>query len=216
MFETTLKSGRVIRNASIIDYASVLNKTSKSPIYRNKANTVNQGIPTGFKKSYDEGYKAGLREGQEKAQKELADAVSALRNIVFRYRTKEETLLQSLEQNVFKLAIDISEKIIGSEVKINRDVVLSVIKKSLALIGGTPRITIKMNPDDLDTVKAHIDEFKNEFSDIKSWRIEPSNAVDLGGCVIETNDEMIDARIQQMMAQMKSNLLEDMDNSDDA
>jgi len=34
--------------------------------------------------------------------------------------------------------------------------------------------------------------------------------------VIETNDEMIDARIQQMMAQMKSNLLEDMDNSDDA
>jgi flagellar biosynthesis/type III secretory pathway protein FliH len=74
-------------------------------------------------------------------------------------------------------------------------VVKSVLGAAVQKINGSPRVTIKVNPAQLEAVRAHWQSaFGPDYRE-KEWAIEGDPQVGPGGCLLETKYGSIDAQI---------------------
>ncbi len=144
-------------------------------------------------KAQQEGFSAGLDQASQ--------VLDELREVIATHMQLREQALDSVVQEIAGLAMEVAARIIKTEVSCDDTLVLSIVRDTIQKSGqrtghssgrGVKSILVKVNPDDVSTVKAAI----------KSDSIPSMNAelivmgeptVDLGSCIIETDSGLIDA-----------------------
>lgn len=141
----------------------------------------------GFQKGHDDGYQAGLREA--------AAGLSHLKEIAAQLELFKQKIYAQAEKDIVDLALAVSKKILGQEVTNNPDAVLAVVKTALQRVTDHTRITIRLNPSDLETVKKAEPRLSAYFENSSAVDYEADECIAQGGCLIETNFGDIDARL---------------------
>ena len=72
---------------------------------------------------------------------------------------------------------------------------------------------IQINPEDMDIVRNYWDDLRNEGENIQTVDFQSNPAIERGGCIIETPNETIDARINRQLDLMGALLEEGMNNA---
>ncbi len=147
---------------------------------------------------HEEGYLYGL--SQADAAKQEAEE--------YRENTFAEcdTILAGLEGQIVELIISIVGKLLTDTVKLNRDVVVNLIKQGLEGATLTGEIKIYLSSVDMDTVLEHKNEIlamadntaKIEF--VKDPNLKPND------CIIETPFGNIDSSLDQQFNSIKQDL----------
>jgi flagellar assembly protein FliH len=146
-----------------------------------------------------DGYARGEAEGLKKAQASFDARVKEL-------QTKIASLLETLEASkkqiygdahtvLLKLCFELTKKIINTECRMNPDIVLSVIKKSLSYIADRERLVVRVSKDDMETASSKKDFWLPVGDRVESIRIESDERIEKGGCIIESNSGVADARL---------------------
>lgn len=135
--------------------------------------------------AHEQGFQEGLRQASSVVE-ELRETIDRLLN------AREEALL-SVTGEISALAVEVAARVIKTEVSCDESLVMGLVRDTIQKAGRHNKsILIKVNPDDVATVKRLLKE--DPIPNLDSELIvmdEPT--VDAGSCIIETNSGLIDA-----------------------
>ena len=151
-----------------------------------------RGFCEGEIKGRAEGEEAGLEKGRQSAQP-VIDTLETLLDELSQVRKKT---FQHLESEIVALAMGVARKIVGQELAISPELVVTVVKQALGHLESTGSIRIKLNPDDMDLLNGANADLCAGLSESTAVSFESEPSIACGGCVIETDAGNIDARLE--------------------
>jgi flagellar biosynthesis/type III secretory pathway protein FliH len=87
-------------------------------------------------------------------------------------------------------------------------VIQHVVEQAIAKVNDTRQLVIRINPKDMDTIRA-LEQDLLPVDDLGTvFRIEADEGIKRGGCVIETKLGDIDARIDKQIKIIEERLIE--------
>ncbi len=171
----------------------------------------NFNVPTPeevMKKKMEQSYFQGLEEGRRSAEAELNErlkielqnAYKTIENISAKVEDKLNIMERQFGENIFYLALQISEKILRKQIQIDSPVVDNV-KLALNKIVGASRITIRINPKEEEKIRTALsDDSALSFNKIK---LEADSGMQPGECVVESDIGNVDTRIESQLEEIK-------------
>ena len=70
------------------------------------------------------------------------------------------------------------------------------------------RVVLRVNPQDLETLREHRIQLLEEFEGIKQLELQPDDTINPGGCVAVTEHLRIDGRLESQLEQIMNQLME--------
>ncbi len=162
-------------------------------------------------------FQAGYEAGQGAAIKEMQDTVDSelelhktRRKALEGLASLKDTILSQAEGDIIQLVIEIARKLVCRELKQHPDAIVAVIKKAIKASRIEEEITIKIHPDDYTILEQYMSELKESLGrigrDNVSVRIEEAPELAPGGCVIETDTNLVDMSLETRMESVFSML----------
>jgi flagellar assembly protein FliH len=189
------------KGKKIIEESKILTQTARESAEK-------EGMEIGQKN----GYKAGLDQ--------LTQILLEAKNTFEQALRERERLGKEAEPDLAQLAVKIAQRIIGSEISLNPNVVVNMIKANLERVKDRENVILKVHQEDVDTVKKNKEIFLKFIPEVRSVEIQTDPRIDRGGCIIETNLGTVDARIATQLEAISlafSQISElEKENSDDA
>lgn len=191
----------------------VKEEIDENVITKDKHEEILQAEKAEVKKSaFDEGYKSGLEEAKlkyEKAyeveRKDYLDKIdSQMKNAIKELAEIKETI-QSFDEGLPSIVLGFVKEIIGTERKINDNIIVSFIKEGLTRIREMEDITLIINPVDEDIVTENFKEYK----------IETEVSMIVGSFKVKTRVGTIDFSIKTMIANLEKSINEKFTTSKD-
>lgn len=174
------------------------------------AETLEQKLAQAEAAAFEDGRKQGLDQtlASEKGKTERMNNILAKTRIsVSEHHAK---LRVDCEEDTVRLALAMARDIIDFEIGRNPVHLDRITRKALEMAAGQEKIKIKANAADCETIRAILQE---KMPDLDNWdhiQISPDHTMPKGGCVIETEFGIIDARIDQQLAAIADRLFVDM------
>lgn len=141
-------------------------------------------------------HEKAVQEVQANFEAEVTERVSEIRD-QFAETIKQISSLAGeitarAEDDLVNLALQIAKKIVGREVTIDREIVLTLVKVSLGKLHNRSVAEVHLNPEDFVFVQS-----QREKLDFRgSLELVEDNSISLGGCLIHTETGDIDGRIE--------------------
>lgn len=146
-----------------------------------------------------EGFEQGQQRGYESSTGEMAVLILQVRQMLADAVYAREKVLRSSASAVADLAAKISERITQTAVTTNPEVIKNQVAQALEKVKDREHITVRVNPQDLDVVRARREMFQRLLEGPKTFEINGDPKVDRGGVIIETNLGNVDARISTQL-----------------
>jgi flagellar assembly protein FliH len=151
----------------------------------------------------------GFEEGRVAAMSEVDQQQREIEN---RYRTVLQDIsnqlnesIGAIEQQSLNLALQISEKLVGTVVEVNPEYILGIIKEALKLSGASAVKSIKVSPQDLEFLS--LLELPKEFKEFDgSWRFEADDSI-RAGCVVQMAGGEVDYRLDKAWERIKDQVV---------
>lgn len=139
-----------------------------------------------------EGYKNGL----DKAQKEIEEIKTSL----IEFLSLKDSMYEEFYPHILEISLEIAKKIIKKETEIPNDVLKNVIISTLEEINGdVQKITIKVNPKDVEFASASLPEIIEAKDSGVKFSITGDETIEPGSCLLTANNGVIDANFKTQL-----------------
>jgi flagellar biosynthesis/type III secretory pathway protein FliH len=174
----------------------------------------------GFSEGFADGRETGLLAAQERLEaraRELAEealrdrlrtSLAALETAAEQLAAERDRWLSAWEAAALRLSAAMARRIIHRELAHQPALAGNLVREALRLAGGSPQITLRLNPADLQQLHDCGDEITHRLARIGQAALTPDAGVSAGGCLIETRHGVIDARIETQLARIVAELQE--------
>jgi len=150
-------------------------------------------------RAYKEGFELGLKEGREKAQKEVEEILARLEGLIRSLEKIREEIYKKAEEEILQLSIAIAKKILRRELELNHSSVLQLVREAIRRLTEEDTIKVYLSFEDFELVKRHREDLIRELGESKHLIISPSQEVSPGGCFVETDFAQVDARLETQL-----------------
>ncbi len=157
--------------------------------------------------AFDKGFTAGEVAGMELAAEKAAPFLKRIEAFFNEANTYKKKFYSGHNKELAEVVGKSVRKIIQTELKVNDDIVASVVKAALKPVLAE-KILIKLNPEDALYLTERRPEFLEMIGTYKKFRLVESEDVGKGGCVIESAHGEVDARIEKSLDAFEIELLE--------
>jgi flagellar biosynthesis/type III secretory pathway protein FliH len=140
--------------------------------------------------------KRGYDEGHQKALGELTHRMVEV-------EAERERFFADAEPQVIRMVMEIAEKVIGRE--INNGAIVDVVKTAILQSVGR-RVSIKVHPSDAAVLKEKQAELMASLDSNRSLTIKEDETITSGGCLVETEMGVVDARLDTQLAAIRKAL----------
>jgi flagellar assembly protein FliH len=144
------------------------------------------------------GFEEGLRRGLDT----IKPIEALLHTIVEDFTVFQKNYSHQLEPEVVKMVSDISAKIIKDKLADDQEIVVRTVHAAFQELADKEYIKLRVHADDLARLKEYKQQLLDSFHEIKKFEIVVDDAVDRGGCIIETHEGSIDATIKNQMKKL--------------
>ncbi len=161
-----------------------------------------------LQEAYAEGHRRGLESAEEEFAASVGQCAQALAEASESMKEAQEAFLDTLSPQVFELATLVAEGVLGREVRSDPELVHSTARRALQRITDRQRLLVRVNPDDLEALRRQQVTLLEEFDGIQEMVIEADEAVQPGGCMVESELMQVDARLETLLANILGVLTE--------
>lgn len=158
--------------------------------------------------SYRRGFQEGREEGIKIGRSQVIPLLELIQKLIQELKEKREQIIEEAELMVIRLALQITRKIIHQEVSTNPELILYVVRETLKKAVAESKMKVRVNPADLKVLEQNRDVV---FPNIEALTFIADDEISRGGCVVETNSGIIDARLEAQLAEIEEALLEEED-----
>lgn len=175
---------------------------------RDHERALQEHLQIGFQRGYEE----ARAEMEQSFDSSLLQKTEEFYAILSSFEEKLSGYESAFDQLVLQLSTKIAEKIVHREVTMS-STIEQVLRESIKKVMGSNEVHIKMHPDDYqllynDGKTAFIEKSFNKI------KFEPTDKVERGGCVIETEIGNVDARIESQLQNITNELMASLLNND--
>jgi flagellar assembly protein FliH len=143
----------------------------------------------------EEGFAAGLAEARER----LVPGEAALAAAAAEVRAAQERLAAALEEQAVALALALADKVLSAALEVRPELVIEVVKGALRRVVERGRLTVQVNPGDLEVVSASLDRIEGSFGAVEQLELAGERRVPRGGCVVRTPEGELDATLPEQL-----------------
>ncbi len=143
-----------------------------------------------------EGYAQGIAQAQED--------IKNIKNAIVEFLKAKQDVFEYIAPDILEISVDIAGKIVKKEINQDPQIILNNILDVLKTISkDESKITIKLNPQQADTVKSALPEILNETGIDARIIIMPDSSIDIGSCIVTTNNGIVDATVETQLEIIK-------------
>ena len=151
------------------------------------------------KSAFEEGYRIGLEKAQadvDKFKHELSNFMNAKKD-VFEY----------IAPDLLEISVMIAKKIIKKELATDPQIIIDTILDVLKTVSkNEPKITIKVRPQSVQFIKDTLPSITYQYGIDSKINIVADPSIEEGGCVLQTNNGIVDASIDTQLEIIKKTL----------
>ncbi len=153
----------------------------------------------------EEARRQGRREGYTKGLEESEAIKKEARKILEEARKEREELLLNSREELLNLVLQITGAVIQRQVDVNKETVVDIIKIAVEeAIGRT--IRIKVAPEELGQARKCREILREELPEEFTITIITDKSLKPGGCIVETEKNLVDASIESRLEQVRAAL----------
>ncbi|MBO8143057.1 MAG: hypothetical protein H0Z16_00500 [Thermodesulfobacterium sp.] len=182
-----------------------------------------KGFEKGFEKGYAEGQEKGYKDGfetgkkdAEKKYKELEinlkkdfqEKIQFIENFLKNLENEVQNLIINMDKEILNLALEIANKLVLKEIKIDPEVPIRIIKEALNYIAEGTKLNIKVNPEEYKFLEENLSKYIAPSQKIK---LIPDESISKGGIFIETSLGVIDATFEKRWKKLLETLVKNED-----
>lgn len=146
-----------------------------------------------------EGRAAGLAAARNDAQPAIAALAAAAQAV----QALEARLAGELERDAVEMALRLSEQIMAGVLSIEPERVIDVARNALRHLTDRRRVTLVVNPGDLELVSECVEQLQSELGGIEHLGVQSDRRIGRGGAVARTDSGDIDAGIDTQLARAR-------------
>jgi flagellar assembly protein FliH len=193
---------RIIKRDQLFDSASLWVPGAARPAQRGEASATSQ---TSAQRQVDlaaveeSARQQGLRHGMGAAEEVYRAKLAKLEALAASLKAERQQFFERIEPELVRLSVTIAEKIIGSELELRPDTVVGLVRGAMLRLRDREMLRVSVNPRDADRVKEARDDLIAAVDGVRKLEVIEDRRVDVGGCVIESGNGTLDARIKTQM-----------------
>ncbi len=222
------ETGTVLRRLSTVDLADHLQEAravveaagreaarmvAEARLERERAcdEAKQAGYDAGYRQGLEAGKQAGEKSAREEAlarfDREQADLVTDLTRIIGELDGMKGDLRIAAERDVLEFAVHLAGKMTCAIGRLNRDAVVTNVRRALELVASQAEVRIRVHPDDSAALELFAGGVLKETGAARAVSIVVDQGVQPGGCVVETRSTKVDAKLETQIEEMVGLLL---------
>ncbi|MDD5558316.1 FliH/SctL family protein [Candidatus Methylomirabilis sp.] len=147
-----------------------------------------------------EAYREGRTKGQQEAMAEMRRRIEPLEAMLQetcrQVESARQTVITNAEGELIDLAIAVAERVLRSELAARPDAAVPIVRAALEAAGSRKVMAVRVNPSDYELLAEHRGEL---LGSLESARLISDPAIASGGCVVEVESGLIDARLESQL-----------------
>lgn len=151
------------------------------------------------KSAFEEGYRLGL----EKANSDIEN----FRNELSNFMNAKQEVFEYIAPDILEISVDIAKKVIKRELESDPQIIINTIIDILRGVSkNEPKVTIKVHPQSVQIIKDTIPTITYQYGIESKLNIISDPSIEEGGCVLQTNNGIVDASIDTQIEIIKKAL----------
>jgi len=160
------------------------------------------------KNAWEQGFREGQKSVSETGEKSASSMLEQFSKSLEELRSLRRGVLSTSEREVIRLALEVARKIVKREITIDEEIILTLVRVALKRVSDQTLFTVRLNPKDCSIVKRH--QSMGNAADILNdgIRLAEDPLISRGGCVIETESGLVDARVEEQFREIEKGFLD--------
>lgn len=154
-----------------------------------------------------EAFEAGARQGREEVRQQAEAETRRALDLVAQAEQDRLHHARQAEIDIIELALAIAKKVILREVAIDHGIVQEQVRRTIALMDEKGLIRVRVNPEEFDALQAIRPTLHGSDGKPVRVHVECDASVQAGGCVLESSQYFIDARIETQLEEIWQGML---------
>jgi flagellar assembly protein FliH len=146
-----------------------------------------------------EGFEVGRRAGLEHGAGEIVEAAAVFTEAARGLQELRDELSVDLEKGAIELALMLAGKILAGALEGRPELVVDVVQGALRRIADRRRISVLVNPGDLERVREAVGTIISQGSGVELCEVISEERVPLGGAIVRTSAGEIDASVHTQL-----------------
>jgi flagellar assembly protein FliH len=160
------------------------------------------------KQAYERGFIEGQKAGKEVGEKTLEALLKQYAKRLEELNDLRKEIFATSEREVLRLALEIARKVIRREVSVDEELILTLVKVALNRLAEQTVMTVRVNPKDYQSIQRYQAAYSPTSSLNEGVKLMEDPSISRGGCLIETESGIIDARIEEQLREIEKGFLE--------
>lgn len=153
------------------------------------------------KQAYDEGFLLGKDEGYaaalEKRNSEINRGLQDLSDVLQSVQNLKPDLILHNESHILHLIYQIAEKLAYDHIEQKPEIVLEVIRRAIHTAQAEEEVTVLVAPEQIEFLEKYKNSDNENYEFLENVRLQASDQIQPGGCIVETNYGAVDAGIEE-------------------
>jgi len=161
---------------------------------------------TQMEAEYNRGFTDGVAEGRAQAAAETDGLRSTLELVVQELWKQRAALLDEVEPDVVRLALEVARRVVGDVALRERSVVERTVTEALRRVAARDHVTLRIHPEDLEAVRAERERWLALVEGVEHFEVTEDRRVPRGGALVTTRSGSVDARWTTQLAEIERSL----------
>jgi flagellar assembly protein FliH len=185
------------------EYPSFVAPVPKDPILPPEPAISPKEIERIKEEARTEGLALGRKQGQQEVEKAARAELAALAAMVAKVSSAWEAERDRMQEALADFAFVCANRLLGDALR-DPGMAAAAVRSALAACEGWQQMTLEVHASDLALIRGVVDQ--DPALSQKVLRVFASEAVQVGGCRIGSNEGSLDARFEVQMAQLSKQL----------
>jgi flagellar assembly protein FliH len=160
------------------------------------------------KSAYESGFHQGEKAGLAIAEKKIEANMRRYSEAILAVGKLRSQLYSQVEREVVKLAVAVAKKIVHREIRVDQEIIQTLVKVALSHVAEKAAVTVHLHPMDYNYLLDHKAELSCGADEGQDIALLADKSIDRGGCLIETSCGDIDARIEEEFREIERSFFE--------
>ncbi len=162
--------------------------------------------------AYKEGFEAGRLQGMQQRYDEAEPLAQQVNKILEQLDSLRKVVRFQAEEELVKLALQISKNIVAEEIKLNQDVIKNIVQAALHETEVQGKIYLYLHPDNYEFLLNSKTELERYLSEEQNLVIRQNPEMQPGSINVESDEEIISRSIEEQFNLIEENLNEQIEN----
>lgn len=141
------------------------------------------------KEAFEQGYAEGEKIGKQMGEKMVETIVKRYENGIAQLAGSHKQLVEAMEQQTVRLALEIARKIVQRELTMDPDLVAALAAVALKRVSGHQSISLRVSRQDFGRVRVAVGNLNPAVN------VKDDATLERGDFVVETGQTFLDGRV---------------------